>query len=314
MLRSSRIGLTSTRSSARSSPESATISISHVRLAVVEAALHRRADARRDRRIAHVEIERDVHARRPVAGNRERLFDRPSAMPPRSMSFIVKTRTPESRTISFSRSSRLRMPMRTVFSGCTFGREPADARQLRRLLAEQRRERHAVHVAAAAARRRVHVAVRVDPDQRRSARRCGGRSRRWPRPSPAARLWSPPSTSGIAALLEHRERRLVEPLADPRDLADVLLLRVAGRLDLRESARPDRPRRRRVMPRAVSRSPSPAMRNADGPMSTPRRLPPRSSETPMMWTGTHRQDCSIAFQQRAAPHRVNCAPKVDGER
>src|SRR3954467_2771186 len=32
------------------------------------------------------------------------------------------------------------------------------------------------------------------------------------------------------------------------------------------------------------RSPRPAMRNADGPMSTPRRLPPRSSGTPMMWT------------------------------
>src|SRR5580704_10115816 len=31
-------------------------------------------------------------------------------------------------------------------------------------------------------------------------------------------------------------------------------------------------------------SSSPAMRNADGPMSTPRRLPPRSSGTPMTWT------------------------------
>ena len=29
------------------------------------------------------------------------------------------------------------------------------------------------------------------------------------------------------------------------------------------------------------------MRNADGPMSTPRRPPPRSSGTPMMWTGRH---------------------------
>ena len=27
------------------------------------------------------------------------------------------------------------------------------------------------------------------------------------------------------------------------------------------------------------------MRNADGPMSTPRRAPPRSRGTPMMWTG-----------------------------
>ena len=37
-----------------------------------------------------------------------------------------------------------------------------------------------------------------------------------------------------------------------------------------------------VYPRPAMRSPSPAMRNADGPMSTPRRPPPRSSGTPMM--------------------------------
>src|SRR5687767_1094256 len=29
----------------------------------------------------------------------------------------------------------------------------------------------------------------------------------------------------------------------------------------------------------------PAIRNAEGPMSTPRRPAPRSSGTPMMWTG-----------------------------
>src|SRR6476646_7485280 len=39
------------------------------------------------------------------------------------------------------------------------------------------------------------------------------------------------------------------------------------------------------MPSAVSRSPRPAIRNADGPMSTPRRLPPRSRDTPMMCMG-----------------------------
>ena len=40
------------------------------------------------------------------------------------------------------------------------------------------------------------------------------------------------------------ERRLVEPLADARDLADVLLLRIAERLDLGNRARRGRPRRR----------------------------------------------------------------------
>ena len=42
-------------------------------------------------------------------------------MPWRSMSFIVKTWTPESRTATFSRSSRLRTPTSTVCSGSTFG-------------------------------------------------------------------------------------------------------------------------------------------------------------------------------------------------
>ena len=87
------------------------------------------------------------------------------AMPWRSMSFIVKTWTCESRTAAFSRSSRLRTPMSTVCAGSTLGDQPADARQLRRFRAEQRGERHAVHVAAGRGRRRVHVAVRVDPEQ-----------------------------------------------------------------------------------------------------------------------------------------------------
>jgi len=47
-----------------------------------------------------------------------------AAIPDRSMSFIVKTRTPDSRIDSFSRSSRLRIPMSTVRSGVTFGEKP----------------------------------------------------------------------------------------------------------------------------------------------------------------------------------------------
>src|SRR3954469_3010460 len=45
------------------------------------------------------------------------------------------------------------------------------------------------------------------------------------------------------------------------------------------------PRSTTVRPSAAIWSPRPAMRKADGPMSTPRRPPPRSSGTPMMWTG-----------------------------
>ena len=85
----------------------------------------------------------------------------------------------------------------------------------------------------------------------------------------------------MPALLEHGQRRLVEPLADARDLADVFLARIAERLDLGNrrdevaGVHDRHPERRQPLA-------SPAMRNADGPMSTPRRLPPRSSETPMM--------------------------------
>ena len=99
-------------------------------------------------------------------------------------------------------------------------REAADARELRRLRSEQRGERHAVDVAAAGGRRRVHVAVRVHPDQaerllvapdevRRGRDRSGGEG------VVAA------EHERNAPFLEDRERRLVEPLADARDLADV---------------------------------------------------------------------------------------------
>ena len=46
------------------------------------------------------------------------------AMPWRSMSFIVKTCTPDERTAAFSRSSRFLMPTRTVCAGRTFGDQP----------------------------------------------------------------------------------------------------------------------------------------------------------------------------------------------
>ncbi len=84
-------------------------------------------------------------------------------------------------------------------------------------------------------RRRVHVAVRVDPDQadRQIARLL--RPRR-PRPptDPAARLWSPPSTSGIAPSSSDCSARLIELLADLRDVADVFLALVAQLLRFRD--------------------------------------------------------------------------------
>ena len=62
-------------------------------------------------------------------------------------------------------SSRLRTPMSTVLIGANLRRCWPMRRELRRFVAEQRRERHAVHVAARGRRGRVHVAVRVDPDE-----------------------------------------------------------------------------------------------------------------------------------------------------
>ncbi len=81
------------------------------------------------------------------------------------MSFIVKTWTPEFRTRSFSRSSRLRTPIRAVCSGEDRRSESADRRQLDRLGPQQCGQRHAVNVAAWRARRRVHVPVSIDPEK-----------------------------------------------------------------------------------------------------------------------------------------------------
>ena len=186
----------------------------------------------RDRRVAHVEIERDVHARRPAAGNRQRLFHH------RRDAAAVDVLHREDANARGAHD--LLLPLVEIADADQHGvlglhlrREPADSRQLRRLLAEQRRERHAVDVAAAARRRRVHVAVRVDPDQAdppvAAAHEIrGGRNRAGREAVVAA------EHERHAALLESRERRLVQPLADLRDLADVLLLRVAGGLDFRD--------------------------------------------------------------------------------
>ena len=149
----------------------------HVRFAVVEAALDRRADAGRDRRVADVEIERHVDAARVLAGDRERALHDDGDAVPIDVLHREDVRRFESRIRCFSWSSRLRTPMSTVRVGAAPSAiAAADRRELRRLRAEQRRERHAVHVAARRRRRRVHVAVRVDPEQADVARPARRRS------------------------------------------------------------------------------------------------------------------------------------------
>ena len=58
----------------------------------------------------------------------------------------------------------------------------------RRLAAEQRRQRHAVHVSASRRRRRIHVAVRVHPDQAERAARVSRTQSALAATEPAARL------------------------------------------------------------------------------------------------------------------------------
>ena len=206
-----------------------------------------------------------------------------TATPWRSMSFIVKTCTFASRMRCFSCSSRLRTPMSTVRSALDLRRAAADRRQLRRLRAEERRERHPVHVAARRRRRRVHVAVRVDPEQADVAAVA-------PRQSPPTRPPIRPRASGrrrarSAARPPGATARRADTAADTRARSrGCTSFSDRARRAFRESACRDRPCRRPRSRCAASRSPSPAIRTADGPMSTPRRPPPRSSGTPRMWT------------------------------
>src|SRR5688500_12924953 len=71
------------------------------------------------------------------------------------------------------------------------------------------------------------------------------------------------------------------------------------------------PRSTTIRPSAVICSLRPAMRKADGPMSTPRRLPPMSSGTPMRWTG---RGTAVQYQksreQRAKSPRTRVCSRL----
>ena len=123
--------------------------------------------------------------------------------------------------------------------------------------------------------RRVHVAVRVDPEQADLAalgrREVGRRADRSGRQRVVAA-----QHDRQRAVLVRLVDLLIELLAHARDLPDVFLLRIAFRLRLRDGRRRS-PLSMTTQPMPASRSPMPAIRTADGPMSTPRRPPPRSS-------------------------------------
>ena len=81
------------------------------------------------------------------------------------MSRMVKARTPDSRTCGFSIGSTSRSPTITAFCGATFGLVAEQVRELGRPAPDDAGQRHAVDVAAGTGFRRVHVGVRVEPDQ-----------------------------------------------------------------------------------------------------------------------------------------------------
>ena len=120
------------------------------------------------------------------------------------------------------------------------------------------------------------------PRSGRSACRGGARELPWPRPIRREAV--------IAAEHERQCRRrayvsrlVVERLADRRSPRCTCLgspSRVSG-VGVTMSPSSIAP-----WPSAASRSSRPAIRTADGPMSTPRRPPPRSSGTPMMGAGS----------------------------
>ncbi len=108
------------------------------------------------------------------------------------------------------------------------GREAADVGERSRRGAEQRRQRHAVHVARKRRLRRVHVAVGVDPDQAErtpvAAREAGRRGHR-----AGAQAVVAAEHDRDAAVAQDLVRSIVECLAHARDLAEVALPRIARR-------------------------------------------------------------------------------------
>ena len=117
--------------------------------------------------------------------------------------------------------------MRTVTGGLDRGGRPADGGQLAGLRSEQRGERHAVDVAAGAGIGRVHVAVRVDPEQAEaSALPPGGGGGGGGGAGGQAVIAA--EDHGDRARRVRRVGRLEQPAADAGDGADVLLACGAG--------------------------------------------------------------------------------------
>ncbi len=198
------------------------------------------------------------------------------SIPIRSISLIVNTRTPASRSSRRSPSSR----RRSRRARRAWDRPPEAARRRSRIPpgeTECRRERHAVDVPARARLRRVDVRVRVDPEHA-ARRRARTPDRRASRARPSGRRRGR-AEAPLGRRLRHRAGDQARTCRGSR----------AGTARARRAVPSPRRRPSRRCPRLAPRtraptrrSSSPAYRIADGPMSTPRRPCPRSSVAPMI--------------------------------
>ena len=250
-----------------------------VRLAVGEPAGHGRADTGRDLGVERVEVERDVDEAR-ARDAVERLPHRVLDPDPVDVAHREDADVGLAQERALGRVERAdpdEGDARRVDGG---QREPVVGEPLGRP-PERGGERHPVHVAGRARLGRVEVAVRVDPDHAARLPRGGGEA------------GERPDRDRVVAAEHERARAVAHRLLDERrkrgagveDLGQVARpLVVRARAPRARARRRCRGRRRSARSR-VSRSSSPAYRIADGPMSTPRRVWPRSRGAPMIETG-----------------------------
>src|SRR5215203_4360064 len=231
-----------------------------------------------------------------------------AAIPARSMSFIVKTCTRDSRTRSFSLASRFRTPMSTVCSGLTFGEKPP------------------MHDSSVGSGPRSAASgipwtlplvlldgVFMSPCASTQMRPSGRSARRaisaLAATDPAARLWSPPRTSGSAPASRLASAASYS-VVQTRAMSRMYFLRSSPGCWVSGIGTSRSPLSTTAYPSSRRRTSSPVMRSAEGPMSTPRRPPPRSSGTPMMWMGTTVSAALPAYRHALAGRRDDGGEQV----
>ena len=203
-------------------------------------------------------------------------------MPCRSTSDIVCTCTPNRLSRTFSPSSRLRTPTIATFFGLTLAPSPpisvssagpspkSAATGMPWMLPDG--EVSGVLMSPCAS-------IQSSPTFLRSAFAALA----IPETVPTEIEWSPPRTRGNRPRATRRST-LVESWRDARAISRRNRARVSPTLSSSMFLMSRSPSSATVWPSSRRWSARPAMRIADGPMSTPRRPDPRSMGTPRMWT------------------------------